>query len=96
MNTDQRSAFSYSQHYRVFACDVIAAMLVYLDKRILNIFFWKYTNMAANFFVVLIPKDWVKTLYCQKRLQFAVSKLANFHENIRFDGNKINCMYSLN
>ena len=26
--------------YRVFACDVMAAMLVYLDKRILNIFFW--------------------------------------------------------
>ena len=50
--------------YRVFACDVMAAMLVYLDKRILNIFFWKYTNMAANFFVVLIPRDWVKTLYC--------------------------------
>ena len=25
--------------YRVFACDVMAAMLVYLDKRILNIFF---------------------------------------------------------
>ena len=22
-----------------------------------------YTNMAANFFVVLIPRDWVKTLY---------------------------------
>ena len=41
----------------------MAAMLVYLDKRILNIFFWKYTNMAANFFVVLIPRDWVKTLY---------------------------------
>ena len=41
----------------------MAAMLVYLDKRILNIFFWKYTNMVANFFVVLIPKDWVKTLY---------------------------------
>ena len=35
----------------------------HLDKRILNIFFWKYTNMAANFFVVLIPRDWVKTLY---------------------------------
>ena len=41
----------------------MAAMLVYLDKSILNIFFWKYTNMAANFFVVLIPRDWVKTLY---------------------------------
>ena len=41
----------------------MAAMLVYLDKRILNIFFWKYTNMAANFFVVWIPRDWVKTLY---------------------------------
>ena len=38
-------------------------MLVYLDKRILNIFLWKYTNMAANFFVVLIPRDGVKTLY---------------------------------
>ena len=25
--------------YRAFACDVMAAMLVYLDKRILNIFF---------------------------------------------------------
>ena len=25
--------------YRVFACDVMAAMLVYLDKGILNIFF---------------------------------------------------------
>ena len=25
--------------YRVFACDVMAAMFVYLDKRILNIFF---------------------------------------------------------
>ena len=49
--------------YRAFACDVMAAMLVYLDKRILNIFFWKYTNMAANFFVVLIPRDRVKTLY---------------------------------
>ena len=49
---------------RVFACDVMAAMLVYLDKRILNIFFGKYTNMAANFFVVLILGDWVKTLYC--------------------------------
>ena len=47
----------------MFACDVMAAMLEYLDKRILNIFFWKYTNMAANFFVVLIPRDWVKTLY---------------------------------
>ena len=52
-----------SRIYRAFACDVMAAMLVYLDKRILNIFFWKYTNMAANFFVVLIPRDWVKTLY---------------------------------
>ena len=28
----------------------MAAMLVYLDKRILNILFWKYTNMVANFF----------------------------------------------
>ena len=52
-----------SHQYRAFACDVMAAMLVYLDKRILNIFFWKYTNMAANFFVVLIHRDWVKTLY---------------------------------
>ena len=26
---------------RAFACDVMAAMLVYLDKRIFNIFFWK-------------------------------------------------------
>ena len=25
--------------YRAFACDVMAAMLVYLDQRILNIFF---------------------------------------------------------
>ena len=25
--------------YRAFACDVMAAMLVYVDKRILNIFF---------------------------------------------------------
>ena len=46
----------------------MAAMLVYLDKRILNIFFWKYTNMAANFFVVLIPRDWVKTLYTSRIL----------------------------
>ena len=52
---------------RAFACDVMAAMLVYLDKRILNIFFWKYTNMAAKFFVVLIPRDWVKTLYTTVR-----------------------------
>ena len=44
----------------------MAAMLVYLDKRILNIFFWKYTNMAANFFVVLIPREWVKTLYSKQ------------------------------
>ena len=55
-----------SKFYRAFACDVMAAMLVYIDKRILNIFFWKYTNMAANFFVVLIPRDWVKTLYTDK------------------------------
>ena len=25
--------------------------------------FERYTNMAADFFVVLIPRDWVKTLY---------------------------------
>ena len=41
----------------------MAAVLVYLDKRILNIFVSKYTNMATNFFVVLIPRDSVKTLY---------------------------------
>ena len=46
-----------SKPYRAFACDVMTAMLVYQDKRILNIFFWKYTNMAANFFVVLIPRQ---------------------------------------
>ena len=64
--------------YRVFACDVMAAMLVYLDKRILNIFFWKYTNRAANFFVVLIPRDWVKTLY-KAKIEYIV--MINYSRN---------------
>ena len=65
VNLGNNSMFNIYVHVgnRVFACDVMAAMLVHLDKRILNIFFWKYTNMAANFFVVLIPRDWVKTLH---------------------------------
>ena len=48
----------------------MAALLVYLDKRISNIFFWKYTNMAANFFVVLIPRDLVKTLHWISQILF--------------------------
>ena len=44
--------------YRAFSFYVMAAMLLYQDKIILNIFFLNvYTNMAANFFVVLIPGD---------------------------------------
>ena len=49
--------FRQSVDKRAFACDVMAAMLVYLDKRILKYSFERYTNVAVNFFVVLIPRD---------------------------------------
>ena len=49
--------------YRAFLSDVMAAMLVYQAKRILNVF----TITAVNFFVALIPRDLVQKLYrvCQ-------------------------------
>ena len=45
-------------YYRAFSSDVTAALLVYQDKNF-------YTNMTANFSVVLIPGKCVQTFYIQ-------------------------------
>ena len=42
------------------AYDVTSAMLMYWNKRILSIFFWKVHQHFAKFFVVLVPGDWLK------------------------------------
>ena len=45
---------------RAFSSDVTAVMLVYQYKRMLNLFFRRYTNMAADFSVSFSLRDWVK------------------------------------
>ena len=47
--------------YTWFACDVIAAMLVYDNNRVVITFFVVYTNMVAIPFVIWIPGIWVQT-----------------------------------